>query len=275
MAARFVQRTQHGAVDEDPAAQGQRQGNRQHHDGDGARYPVGHRRLRDQIIGGLVHERQDFAHGFSQCRVRRAARVVQVQVVLHRHGRQRRRLALEQTVELLVGVFQLGAHGLRTRQARRLAVGVERLGAFLHQAFGALGLRGCLLGLALLHVHQGGRQQQAAAQEQAVGSVQLRRLRGIGVVDLVQLLIAGIQADPRHAIGYEHGAREEQQHQDQTGANFQIDKHEISERLATRTHTTYRARNHGRPGPGPAASVSAPIATPLERGLKLHRPTCG
>ncbi|KAG1435028.1 hypothetical protein G6F55_014424 [Rhizopus delemar] len=75
-----------------------------------------------------------------------------------------------------------------------------------------------------------GRQQQPATQQGGVGAVELRTLIGIGVVDLLQLIVAGIQPHPGHAIGYEHGAREEQQHQNDTGANFQIDKHEISER---------------------------------------------
>ncbi|MDT4852004.1 hypothetical protein FQZ97_862190 [compost metagenome] len=155
MAASFTQRPQHGAVDEDPAAQGQRQGDRQHHDGDGTRHSVRHPGLDDQLVGAGIHKGQDFAHGFAQRRVRRAAGVVQIQIFLHRHAGERRGLALEQAVELLVGAFKLAIHGLGAWQARRLAIGIERLGAVLHQAFRALCLRGGLLGLALLHVHQG------------------------------------------------------------------------------------------------------------------------
>ncbi|CAB3918052.1 hypothetical protein LMG26686_05385 [Achromobacter mucicolens] len=225
-----MQRTQDGAVDENPAAQRQNQGDGQHHDGHGAGNVVIRFRLRDELVGARVGELQHVVHGLAERGVGSPACVVQVQVVLDGQILQRGGLAAVNVIELLVGGVQLGHDLFGTRHARRLAEGVEQLQAIGHERVGALGLRGRLFGLALLHVHQRIGKQQASAQERAVGALQLRRLVGIGFVDLCQLVAAGVQPHPRHPVRNEHGAREEQQHQNDTSANFQISKHEISER---------------------------------------------
>ncbi|MNQ80483.1 hypothetical protein D3C85_954650 [compost metagenome] len=261
--ARLVQRTQHGAIDEQPAAHGQHQRDRQQHDGHGARDAVVGLCLDHKFVGAFVHELQHAVDGFAEGGVGRAARVVQIQVLLNGHGRQRGRLALVDVVELPVGGFQLFHQRFRTGHARRLAEGIQRLAAFLHEGFGPLGLRRGLFGLALLHVHQRRGKQQPAPQEGHVGAIELRRLIGVGVVHALQLFIAGVQTHPRHAIGYEHGAREEQQHQNDTGANFQITKHEISERTLSSVKQHFLPYTQPRtPRLLPAASANAQLAAP-------------
>ncbi|MNX59813.1 hypothetical protein D3C86_907000 [compost metagenome] len=186
--------------------------------------------LHHKLVGARIHELQHAIHGFTECGVGGAAGVVQVQIFLNGQVGQGRCLALVHIIKLPERGFQLFDRGFGTRHARHLAEGLKLLLAFLHQRVGTLGLGGCLLGLALLHIHQRIRQQQPAAQEGDIRTVQLRRLIGIGVIDLFQLPVAGVQAQPCHAVRNEHGAREEQEHQNDTGADFQIDKHEIPER---------------------------------------------
>ena len=225
-----MQRTQHGAVDENPTADGQHQRDRQQGDGDAARDVVVDLGLRREFVGARVDETQVVVDGHSELGVDVAGGVVQVQVVLDGHVGQRGRLALEHSVIFLERGFDGLAQRFRAGQLRRLAEGVHHLEGVLHQGVGTLGLRRGLFRLALLHVHQRRGQQQASAQENGVGAVQRHGLVGVRGVDLFQLVVAGIQTHPGHAIGYEHGTREEQQHQNYAGANFQIDKHGISER---------------------------------------------
>ncbi|CAB3855577.1 hypothetical protein LMG26842_03076 [Achromobacter dolens] len=230
MITRLVQGAQHRAIDEDPTADRQQRRDNEQRDRDTARDVVVHLGLRRQLIGAFVDEVQVLFDGFAELGVDVAGGVVEIQVILDRHVRQGLGLALEHCVVFLERDVDRLPQGFRARQLGRLAELVHHLEGILHQAFGTLGLGGRLFGLALLHVHQRGGQQQARAQEDGIGTSQRHRLVGVGRVDLVQLVIAGIQSHPGHAIGCEHGTREEQQHQDDAGANFQIDKHEISER---------------------------------------------
>ncbi|CUJ44460.1 Uncharacterised protein [Achromobacter xylosoxidans] len=278
MITRLVQGLEHRAVDEYPTADRQHQCDHQQGDGDAARYAVVDRCLRRELVGALVDEAEVVIDSFAELGIDVAGGVVQVQIVLDRHIGQRGRLPLEDGVVLLERGFQRLAERFRALQRRRLAEGIHHLEGILHQAFGTLGLRRRLFGLALLHVHQRRGQQQARAQENGVGTVERHRPVRIGAVDLVQLGVAGIQAHPGHAIGQEHGTREEQQHQNDAGANFQIDKHEIPDVMRGET-TKFLPCTHTRTlRYPPEASVRArnmprPWARPMDspRYLRLNR----
>ncbi|MNT40297.1 hypothetical protein D3C72_1766040 [compost metagenome] len=156
--------------------------------------------LRHEFIGARIHELQYAIHGFTECGVGRTAGVVQVQIFLDGQVGQCGRLTLVDVVKLTVCSIQLFNECFRTRHARHLAKRVKLLVAFPHQGVGALRLGRGLLGFSLLHIHQRIRQQQPAAQKRDIRSIQLRRLVGIGVIDLFQLSVAGVQPHPRHPV---------------------------------------------------------------------------
>ncbi|CUJ37377.1 Uncharacterised protein [Achromobacter ruhlandii] len=210
MIARLVQRTQDCTVDEDPTANREHRRNHQQRDRDAARNVVIDLGLRRQLIRTLVDEGQVIVDRPAELGVDVRGGVIEVEVVLDRHVGERLGLPLDNRIVFLERGIHCLAQCLGSLQLGRLADFLHHLEGFLHQGFGALGLFGRLLGLALLHIHQRCGKQQARAQEYGVGAVEGNSLVGIGGVDLIEFRVTGIQSHPSHAVRHEHGTREEQ-----------------------------------------------------------------